>query len=585
MKLRFNKGLHLLILLSMALISLSRGVHASDGIFQENVRTSAYALAVEGEYLYILGDAVNYQGELGENDLDLSGGMRDIWLVKLHQDGTPVFTALIGGADDDAAYSIAVREGVVYIFGETWSNDFPGAPGNAGENDALLLALAADGGQILWARRFGGSDQDAGRAITLHDSALYVAGITWSRDLLPGGALGNADGFLARVGLEGRLDWMEIFGGSALDAPFDLVISNDDLWVTGQSLSRDFGGTHQGEGDAFAARFSLDGEQEFAGMYGGREPDIAFAISSNPAGGVLVAGGTRTGDLPEAVGEFSGNYDGFLMAIAPDGQLQQTTYFGGTGVEYAYDTILSPDGDLFVIGETYSPVFPLGNDRPLESFGNGDAFILQINPEGEVINSWLKGGPDSDRARAGALTTDGLWLAGSFSTGSLSYGLLVIASELGNISLPTLEPSLPTATLALTATPQPTETPLPTSTPTPQPTTAQTATAAAVNTATAAVEGTEVSEVQVSTSTSTTETGDLAPVEETQTGGGLPGEPGDLAPSPTLSEASQPVPEAADQEDTVPIGLLIGGGLILAVGLGAAFYWYRNHNHKNNMNL
>ena len=572
------KGLRYLFLVSLVLLALAFPSRVLAGIYQETSRISAYAVALEGEYVYIAGEAVNLAEALPDGALDLSGGMRDIWLVKLRQNGTPVFTALIGGADDDMAYSLAVSEGVVYILGETWSRDFPVAPGNAGENDALLLALAADGSQILWARRFGGSDQDAGRALTLHDGALYLTGITWSDDLVPDGSLGDADGFLGRVGLDGRLDWMEVFGGRGLDAPYDITVVNEQIWVGGQSFSRDFGGAHQGEGDAFAARFSLEGEQQYAGMYGGRDADIAFAISSNPGGGILLAGGTRTGDLPEAVGEYGGNYDGFLMAIAPDGQLQRTTYFGGTGVDYTYDTILSPDGDLFAIGETFSPVFPLGNDPTWEAIGNGDAFILQINLEGEVINSWLKGGPDSDRARAGVLTTDGLWLAGSFSTGSLPYGLLVTASELGAINLPTPEPSLPTATLALTATTQPTETPLPTSTPTPQPTTAQTATAAAVNTATAAVEGTEVSEVMDPSPTSRTETGDAASVDGTQTDGVLSGE---LTPTSATSGEGQAADEGTVKEDSIPTGLLIGGGLLLAAGFAGTYYWYHHRHEKN----
>ena len=579
------KVLGFLFLVSLILLLLVFPSRVATGFYQETSRISAHATAVEGDFIYIAGEAVNLAEALPDGSLDLSGGMRDIWLVKMRQDGTPVFTALIGGADDDAAYSLAVREGVVYIFGETWSTDFPGAPGNAGENDALLLALAADGSQILWARRFGGSDQDAGRAITLHDSALYVAGITWSRDLLPGGALGNADGFLARVGLEGRLDWMEIFGGSALDAPFDLVISDDDLWVTGQSFSRDFGGTHQGEGDAFAARFSIEGEQQFVGMYGGREADIAFAISPSDDGGILMAGGTQTANLPGSVGEYIENYDGFLMALSPDGLLQWTSYFGGTNVEYAYDIERLPGGDVFVVGETYSPSFPLAFNQPQDAIGGGDAFIIQIDPGGEIVRSLLKGGSGGDYARDAYLTSSGLWLAGKFDIGDLSYGLRVPSSELGNFSLPTPEPTLPTATLAATATPQPTETPVPTSTPTPQPTTVQTATAAAVNTATVVNEGTEVSEVLDWTLTSTAEAGDAEPVEETQIGGVLPGEPGDLAPSPTFSEAGESVDEAAGQEDIVPIGLLIGGGLILAVGLGAAFYWYRHHDRQNNLKL
>jgi len=581
MYLTYQRRRSLIILLFLALFSLPHLAYADAGNPQETFRTAAYDIAVEGEYVYILGEAVNYQGELNANDLDLSGGMKDILLVKLRTDGTPIFTALIGGGDDDAAYSLAVRQGVVYILGETWSSDFPGAPGNAGENDALLMALAADGSGILWARRFGGSDQDAGRALALDDDALYLAGITWSGDFLPGEDLGDADGFLGRLGLDGGLDWLKIFGGGALDAPFDLAVVSDQIWVVGQSFSRDFGGTHQGEGDAFAARFSLGGEQQFVGMYGGREADIAFAISPDDDGGILLAGGTRSSDLVNALREYSGNYDSFLMTIDDDGELQRTTYFGGTDVEYAYDIELASGGGLFLVGETYSPVFPLGYGQPLESFGNGDAFIVQINPDGDVINSWLKGGVDVDRARAGGLTSEGLWLVGGFSTGDLSYGLLVSPEELGGIILPTAEPILPTATLAPTATQQPTETPLPTSTPTPQPTTPQTATAEALNASTGMAAATTTAEFSEITTTWT------VPITESDEGVEMTAVSESVTHTAATSGEERleddvaALPSENEGQDGLSTSLLVGGGLLLAAGVGGAFYWVRRNKAKD----
>lgn len=571
----------LIILVFLGIFSLPHMAHADTGFFQESFRTAAFGLAVEGEYVYILGEAVNYQGELLENDLDLSGGMKDILLVKLRLDGTPVFTALIGGSDDDTAYGLAVREGAVYIFGETWSRDFPGAPGNAGEDDALLLALAADGSEILWARRFGGSDQDAGRALALYDDALYLTGITWSGDLLPGASLGDADGFLGRVALDGHLDWMKIFGGRALDAPYDITVFNEQIWIGGQSFSRDFGGTHQGEGDAFAAHFSIDGEKQFVGMYGGREADIAFAISPNQGGGTLLAGGTRTENLLGAEGDFSGNYDGFLMTIDIEGELQQTTYFGGTGVDYAYDIEQTTDGDLYLVGETSSSVFPLGSEQTRDAFGEEDAFIIQINPEGTVINSWLKGGADADRARAGMLTSEGLWLAGDFSTGNLPYGMLVPSSDLGSIILPTLEPPIPTATLAPTATQQPTETPLPTSTPTPQPTTPQTATAEALNAntemaaATTTAEFLEITTTGTVTITESDEGVEMTTVSESVT------QTAATSGEERLEDDLGALPSENEGQDGLSTSLLVGGGLLLAAGVGGVFYWVRRNKAKD----
>ena len=580
-----------IILISLVLFSTSIAAKTESGTLQETGRISAYAVEVEGDYIYILGDAVSNADDLPDGSVNLGGGMKDIWLAKLHTDGTPVFTVLIGGSDDDSAYSLTVSEGVAYILGETWSTDFPGAPGSAGENDAVLLALAPDGAQILWARRFGGSDQDSGRGITLQDGSLYITGITWSQDMVLGNAKGGADGFLARVQLDGRVDWLKIFGGNALDAPYDLTFSEEDVWVVGQSLSRDFGGTHQGEGDAFAARFSPTGEFEFAKLLGGREADIAFAVSSDE-GGVLLAGGTRSGTLPDPIGEFGGDYDGFFMRIDAGGEMQAVSYLGGTGIDYAHDIERLANGDVLVVGETYSPTFPLGYNTAQEAFGGGDAFIVHINPEGDVVSSWLKGGWEEDSARSMALTAQGLWLAGNFSLGELSYGLFVASSELNGIPFPNPDPVIPTATLRSTATPQPTETPRPTFTPTEPP---LTATAVAIRTNTAAAESTATAGALETTPThkSDVENLDATPEyshtpeftvtlrapdavntdEAAQVDGPEPG-----AETGEMSLEGEVVVPQLEEEKTFPIitGITVISGLLLAAVLAGVYYWLRH---------
>ncbi len=563
----------LIIFLTILSINLPFSVQAEAGVFQETNRITAYDIAAEGGYVYIVGDAVNLEALAGRS-LDLRGGLRDIWLVKLDRDGTPVFTALIGGADNDSAYSIAVRAGVVYILGETWSVDFPGAPGNAGENDAVLLALSADGGQILWARRFGGSDQDSGRALTLHDNALYLTGITWSDDLLPGAANGNADGFLARVRLDGTLDWLEIFGGSGLDAPYDLMISEENIWAAGQSSSRDFGGTHQGEGDAFAARFSLNGEEQFAQLYGGREVDVAFAISSGEDGGVLLAGGTRSATPPTAIGEYGGNYDGFLMSLSPEGELRRTNYFGGTDVDYAYDICNLPGGDVIVVGETFSPTFPLSYDDPQPTNGGGDAFILKLDSDGELVAEFVRGSSAADHARAGVITSRGLWLAGNFTVGVLPYALLIPPSELGDITLPTTEPIQPTATTGPTATPQPTETPLPTITPTLQPTNAETATAVGESvdvTPTGSIEKTDTNEAIQEDRTPGVESTGLVPANPTET----------LSAEGIEDQGDGSTSQENEPSNEFPIGLVIGGGLLLVFVIAGVYYFCMQRKQKD----
>lgn len=437
---------------------------AEVGDQQQSPRLSVFDITIENDYIYVVGSAINYAGSLLSGSLDLSAGMKDIYVLKMQKDGTSVFQALIGGSNDDEAFGVAVRQGVVYVLGETWSDDFPGAPGNAGESDAVVFALAADGSQILWSRRLGGSDQDAGRAMKLQNDSLYLTGITWSQNMMTGAAKGDADGFLARLDLTGDLKWLRVFGGRALDAPFDLAFSGQAVWVNGQTFSNNFGTGAKGGGDIFAARFGLDGNQQFVGLYGGREEEIGFGIASGDDGTLFLLGATQSPGLPGAIGEYSGKFDALMMSISADGTLLNSTYLGGSEIEYAYAAELLADGNLLVAGVTGSPQFPLGFETVVNSFGGNDAFLAHLQADGQVVSTWLKGSTADDRATGLVTLEEGVWVLGKFPEGVLPFADFVLAGDLPNLALPVNPLPTPTATLGLTATPLPTETPIPTAT-------------------------------------------------------------------------------------------------------------------------
>lgn len=444
-------------------------VIAETGDFQTTGNLVIYDMAIEGENIYLAGSASNYSGQLQAGSLNLSGGLKDIYLAKYDLDGNLLFEALIGGENDDSAFGLVVQQGVMYVLGETWSQQFPGAPGNAGEDDALVLSVAADGSQVQWARRIGGSDQDSGRAIALQGSSLYLTGISWSSDLVAGAAKGNADAFLARLDLSGGLEWLKVFGGSNLDVPYDLVLSPEKIWVTGQTFSNNFGGTVRGGGDIFAVRFDQSGNNEFSGLYGSRQEEIGFSIDLADDGSIYISGATKSADLPSAIGEYSNEFDGLLIKLNNAGDLQFSTYMGGTGIDYGYDSSLLPNGDIMVSGMTGSPLFPLGFSDELASLGGSDAFVVQVNSSGQMVDVWQVGGSQDDRATEILVTSNGVWLSGQFSDQANPYLYKLSPDNLGNVILPTSQPTLPTATLAVTATSLPTETPNPTFTYTPLP--------------------------------------------------------------------------------------------------------------------
>src|SRR5690349_11426963 len=94
-----------------------------------------------------------------------------------------VLSRFFGGSDGDFAKRIVVRNGFVYIAGETCSADFPtqgafqGALG--GPCDAFISKFSGDGAQLVSSTYLGGSNTDYANGLAVDAAgAIYVAGYT-----------------------------------------------------------------------------------------------------------------------------------------------------------------------------------------------------------------------------------------------------------------------------------------------------------------------------------------------------------------------------------------------------------------------
>ena len=97
---------------------------------------------------------------------------------------------------------------------------------------------------------------------------------------------------------------------------------------------------------------------------------------------------TRSTDLPVVnpiqATRSGGNalFEGFLAVFAP-GTLQPVfaTYLGGTGMEFLNGVTVDPQGNIYVVGETFGN-FPNPTPGALQPqlSGRTDAFIIKISP-------------------------------------------------------------------------------------------------------------------------------------------------------------------------------------------------------------
>ena len=120
-----------------------------------------------------------------------SKGKADVLVLKLDKDLTKIIaSALIGGSENDASYTILYDKGYVYIAGYTGSKDFPVTAYSycttykGGRGDAFIVKMDSELKSIVASTYLGGSgDEDDwfNPEIILDEKRnIYITGITSS---------------------------------------------------------------------------------------------------------------------------------------------------------------------------------------------------------------------------------------------------------------------------------------------------------------------------------------------------------------------------------------------------------------------
>ena len=109
------------------------------------------------------------------------------------------------------------------------------------------------------------------------------------------------------------------------------------------------------------------------------------SIALDPAGNVVVAGGTRASDFPvanPAQGSSAGKADAFAAVIAADGsRLTYSTYLGGSQDDGALAVTTDTQGNVILAGQTWSySDFPVPGGVQAPAGQLGDVFVAKLAP-------------------------------------------------------------------------------------------------------------------------------------------------------------------------------------------------------------
>lgn len=299
--------------------------------------------------------------------VSFGAGGQDVLMLKFDSSGTLQWSRTAGGTGHDSGLSMdRTLDDCFIIAGYTGSF-------GAGDDDVLLLKYD-DAGTLLWARTYGGADEDKGNAVcTVNDGGYIIAGETNSFGVV------ESDALVLKLDSAGTLAWAYTAGGSPWsERAFGVCQTTENLViVTGYANS--FGA---GDLDIFTMVFDIYGVSGPMRTVGGPESERGYSVRPTIDGGFVVAGYT------ENYG--AGEDDWLVLKFDKFDSMEWARTVGGDGFDFLHDIAPQEDGGYLMAG--YSTSFgALGWDllvarTDARGMIHGCPHIALCNPE---VNNYL----------------------------------------------------------------------------------------------------------------------------------------------------------------------------------------------------
>ncbi len=270
------------------------------------------------------------------------------------------YGSYLGGSGTENGYGIAVTPaGEVWVVGDTDSADFPvpnGILATKGVGREGFVSRFNAANQRVYGTYIGGSmsgDESAYGVATDSLGRAYVVG-TFT-------VAGNVNAFLIRLAADGRtVEYSRVFGGSGIDYATAVAVDvANNAYVVGVTRSADFPtisaiAPYGGGDEIFMARFDSNGTMDYATYLGGSTADQEpAAVAWDPAGFVAITGRNA---------RFDANGDAFLIrlnfnSLFPETGEYSVRIFGGAADEGT--AITYAGGYFFLAGRTASSDLPV----------------------------------------------------------------------------------------------------------------------------------------------------------------------------------------------------------------------------------
>ena len=281
-----------------------------------------------------------------------------------------LWTRTFGGVANDMGYDVeSTSDGGYIITG--WTQSF-----GAGGYDVYLIKTDA-GGNLLWEKTYGGSEEDMGwSVIQTLDGGYIIAGYTYSF------GDGDADVYLIRTDSFGDTLWTKTYGGDSTDLGFSITTASDGGFVIA-GRTQSFGVVGE---EAYVIRADSNGDSLWTHTYGDTSHDLISHVEPTQDSGFIMVGSSLS--FPE------GDY--YVIRTNSNGDTVWVRNFGGEMTEWGYAIRETNDSNYVCVGWSDSYYPPNGNN----------IYFLKIDSFGDTIWTRLYGGNNSDAAFDMEITMD-----------------------------------------------------------------------------------------------------------------------------------------------------------------------------------
>lgn len=347
------------------------------------------------------GVAVDDEGNVYFTGFDrISGATANVFLRKFSPGGVELWHVSWGGAFDDEAFIVTVRDGFVYVGGRTFKSF------SLTSADMFVLKFRASNGSLVWSQTWdGGHGYDEVDGLVADGNSLYVAG--WTT-----GATTELDIAVQKYDVNGTLLWSRSWGTNGVDeANGQIGVDESYVYVVGHYNALPLG---LGGDTVLVAFNKTNGGYSWHRTWGGSGLDDAFGMTMDSKY-IYSVGITNS---------FGGDML-FLLKYDKKGSLIWNATWGGKGSELTRSVGVSSDEkSIYVVGSTTS----FGS-------GNSDVLLLRYDQNGTLILSKTWGGPALDQSHGMVVDGPFVYVAGetsSIGAGNEDAFLLKIDVEGGN---------------------------------------------------------------------------------------------------------------------------------------------------------